>query len=30
VLVSLLAIVADLVLQWLQRRLTPRGLRSAS
>ncbi|UUW71694.1 ABC transporter permease [Pseudomonas oryzihabitans] len=29
VLVSLLAIVADLVLQWLQRRLTPRGLRSA-
>jgi osmoprotectant transport system permease protein len=27
ILVSLLAIVADLLLQWLQRRLTPRGLR---
>jgi len=27
VLVSLLAIAADLLLQWLQRALTPKGLR---
>lgn len=30
VLVSLLAIVADLLLQWLQRILTPKGLRASA
>ena len=30
VLVSLLAIAADLLLQWLQRILTPKGLRASA